>query len=353
MSRHISTEVFTAGEIARATGVDRRAVEALLEAGEVSPIPGTRYLRSADAIRLGRRLRARVPAAAPSIFDLVRAGRGRSLRRSGGSAAVSSMVHGFIIATVLWITAGPTETAPVEEIARTETRLVFLVTPGPGGGGGGSLRSPLPPRRLTRRGPERPRVSVPRATPKPVMTAEKKVPDPPKPSSVITPRPVERAPEPLPAQVLVAPVVTAAADTTDRDGVVDAAQDEASEGTAAGNGTGSGDGLGSGIGDGMGGGTGGGPYRPGSGIDPPRLMREVKAEYTDEARRRGVTGEVVLEIVVRSDGSVGDVRTVSGLGAGLDQRAVAAVRQWRFDPARRRGVPVDVIVEVAVEFTLR
>ena len=79
----------------------------------------------------------------------------------------------------------------------------------------------------------------------------------------------------------------------------------------------------------------------------------MKAEYTDEARRRGITGDVVLEIVVRRDGTVGEVTLRRGLGGGLDQRAVTAVRQWRFDPARRRGVPVDVIVEVAVEFTLR
>jgi TonB family protein len=82
-------------------------------------------------------------------------------------------------------------------------------------------------------------------------------------------------------------------------------------------------------------------------------VREVKAEYTDEARRRGITGDIVLEIIVRRDGTVGEVTLLRGLGAGLEQRAVAAVRQWRFDPARRRGVPVDVIVEVAVEFTLR
>ena len=56
---------------------------------------------------------------------------------------------------------------------------------------------------------------------------------------------------------------------------------------------------------------------------------------------------------MRRDGSVGDVRVMQGLGSGLDERAVAAVRQWRFDPARRKGVAVDVIVEVAVEFSLR
>jgi protein TonB len=62
---------------------------------------------------------------------------------------------------------------------------------------------------------------------------------------------------------------------------------------------------------------------------------------------------VVLEIVIKSDGSVGDVKLLRGLGFGLDDRAVAAVRNWRFAPARRLGTPVDVIVEVEVEFSLR
>ena len=53
------------------------------------------------------------------------------------------------------------------------------------------------------------------------------------------------------------------------------------------------------------------------------------------------------------DGSVGDVKILQGLGGGLNDRAVQAVRQWRFAPARRQGAAVDVIVEVAVEFKLR
>jgi TonB family protein len=79
----------------------------------------------------------------------------------------------------------------------------------------------------------------------------------------------------------------------------------------------------------------------------------VKPDYTEEARRRGLSGEVVLEIVVRSDGRVGAVKVLQGLGSGLDERAVNAVRQWKFTPARRQGTPVDVMVEVAVEFRLR
>jgi TonB family protein len=158
---------------------------------------------------------------------------------------------------------------------------------------------------------------------------------------------------------VVAPVVASAADPRDRAGVLESASDADSQGSGSGGGagtgqgTGIGEGDGSGIGPGSGGGTGGGPYRPGSGITPPGLLREVKPEYTDDARRRSVEGDVVLEIVVRRDGSVGSVKVLQGLGAGLDQRAVDAVRQWRFSPARRYGTPVDVVVEVAVEFKLR
>jgi TonB family protein len=79
----------------------------------------------------------------------------------------------------------------------------------------------------------------------------------------------------------------------------------------------------------------------------------VKATYTEDARRQGITGNVVLEIVVTREGTVASVSVLRGLGAGLDQRAIAAVREWRFMPARRRGEAVDVVVEVAVEFALR
>jgi TonB family protein len=218
----------------------------------------------------------------------------------------------------------------------------------------------LPARKVERKSPARTKTQVPKATPERVL-ASRRVEEPPRPvpPPAPAPKPVEQTPEPLPSRVLVAPVVPTSGSDRDRDGVVERGRESESQGAGAGGGAGtgrgigSGEGLGSGIGDGSGGGTGGGPFRPGSGIEPPRLLREVKAEYTDEARRRGITGDVVLEIVVKRDGSVGDVTILQGRGAGLDQRAVSAVRQWRFSPARRRGEPVDVVVEVAVEFTLR
>ena len=229
-------------------------------------------------------------------------------------------------------------------------RLVFLATPGPGGGGGGGglLQKASPPKAM-REGRRAISSPVPkRVEPKPIVPA----PQPPEPN-----------PQPLKAEqlpVVVAPIVTAPADNRDRIGVLTqttAQNDSHGSGTGGGAGTGKGTGLGegdgSGIGPGSGGGTGGGPYRPGSGIEPPRLLQEVKASYTDEARRRGIGGDVVLEIVVRRDGTVGDVRVLQGLGGGLNDRAMQAVRQWRFSPAHRLGAAVDVIVEVAVEFKLR
>jgi TonB family protein len=174
---------------------------------------------------------------------------------------------------------------------------------------------------------------------------------------VPTPEPVVE--NPLPSRRLVAPAAPTTSAAEQRDGALQARHDTRSQGsgtaggTGTGRGVGDGEGLGSGIGPGSGGGTGGGPYRAGSGVEPPRLLREVKAKYTDEARRRGTTGNVILEIVITREGTVGDVSVRRGLGGGLDERAVEAVRQWKFAPARRLGAPVDVIVEVAVEFNLR
>lgn len=175
---------------------------------------------------------------------------------------------------------------------------------------------------------------------------------------------VSAPPPPVKAEALpqiVAPVVPIAADPRDRIGVpvdaprapVDSHGPGIGAGAGTGRGTGVGEGDGPGIGPGSGGGTGGGPYRPGSGISPPNVLREVKPDYTEEGRRRNLEGDVVLEIVVRRDGTVGDIKLLQGLGAGLDQRAVEAVRQWRFSPAHRQNVAVDVVVEVAVEFKLR
>jgi TonB family protein len=98
-----------------------------------------------------------------------------------------------------------------------------------------------------------------------------------------------------------------------------------------------------------------GAYRPGQGVTAPVLLRETKPNYTAEAMRARIQGIVTLECVVMTDGSVGDVRVTRSLDLqfGLDQQAVAALRQWRFRPGMKDGAPVPVLVTVEMSYTLK
>lgn len=356
-------EVFSAREIARAAGVSVREVrDPALPGGIVAGDGG--FVASGEAIRIVRMFRGRpVTPGERQLFRPPAAARrspGRALAASG--ALHAAMFAALVLVTSMGLSSAPKELPPF----LAAMRLVFVPVPGPGGGGGGGgLKQPAPPPRAEMKGTSalRSPVPPPRPTRRPEPEPKRRTLPPPP----VRPQPVERpveppppAPRPETAPQVVAPVVTAAADSRDRVGVpTDAAPGPDSNGPGSGGGvgtgqgTGIGEGDGAGIGPGSGGGTGGGPYRPGSGVTPPTVLHEVKPDYTEEARRRGIEGDVVLEIVVRRDGSVGDVRLLQGLGSGLDQRATDAVRQWRFSPARRLGAPVDVVVEVAVEFKLR
>lgn len=352
-------DVFSAREIARAAGVSVRQVRELIDSGAIDSTEARGlFMGPRDAVRAVRLLGG---ALAPG--DLFRPG--PAAGRSGGKAlAASGALHATVLAGLILVTTMGLSSAPPARSAEP-VRLVFLAIPGPGGGGGGGgLRQPLPPARAEMKGTSELRSPVPR--PRPVI--EKAQPQLRKIPPPIRPQPVEPSVQPPPVIVaraeplpqVVAPVLTSATDMRDRAGALtQAATDLESSGPGAGGGAGTGQGIGigegsgSGIGPGSGGGSGGGPYRQGSGITAPSLLREVKPDYTEEARRRGIEGDVVLEIVVRADGGVTGVKVLQGLGAGLDQRAADAVRQWRFAPARRHGQAVDVVVEVAVAFKLR
>ena len=342
-------EVYTAREIAEAAGVAESQAAAMMP---------ERFVAYADAVRIGRALRQgdfAVPLRTEGLRLLAPA-----TGRQGGSGPVpflvSTSLHAAAAAILLVIgSLGLTNADERTDLIEPEAkpvRLVYLALPGPGvGGGGGGLKMPTPPKKAERKGP-------PKVTSSPLPA--RRLPPP------VTPPPLKPEPPPPPLEAktlppVMAPVATVAADTRNQEGLMKELPKEAPPsqgsgsggGVGSGQGTGLGEGKGSGIGDGEGGGMGGGPYRPGSGVTPPRLLKEVRADYTDEARRANLSGEVVLEIVVRRDGSVGDVRILQRLGSGLDQRAVQAVRQWRFAPATLKGTPVDVIVEVGVEFKLR
>jgi len=96
-------------------------------------------------------------------------------------------------------------------------------------------------------------------------------------------------------------------------------------------------------------------YRPGEGVTQPRLIKEVKPEYTSEAMQARIQGSLQLEAVVLESGLVGDVTVVRSLDTvyGLDDQAVKAVKQWEFEPGTKDKKPVAVRIEVEITFTLK
>jgi periplasmic protein TonB len=367
MATHLP-EVYTLREIAQAAGVSdaevaawsqRRLIRSLGDRARPGADPAWfEFIPHDEAVRAVRALRAHTVS--PDALGATKSVRllappPAHPRATTVPLIVSTSLHALVGAAILVLSSLGLTTAEERlealEPDRQPIRLVYLALPGPGGGGGGGgMKMPTPPPKAERRGPEKTSSPIPaRRLPPPVT------PPPPRP---------EPPPPPLDARTLppvMAPVASVAAEDRNQEGLMEEKPKETppSQGSGSGGGAGSGlgtglgEGNGSGIGPGEGGGIGGGPYRPGSGVSPPRLLREVRADYTDEARRANISGEVLLEIVVRRDGTVGDIRILRRLDLGLDQRAVQAVRQWRFAPATLRGTPVDVVVEVGVQFKLR
>lgn len=138
-------------------------------------------------------------------------------------------------------------------------------------------------------------------------------------------------------------------------------------GQGGGIGPGEGGGLGPGRGGNIGGGDfnagGGGPGGPGGGdynriftgrevTSKARLISKPEPQYTEEARKNQITGTVVLKCVFSSNGTVTNIRTVSGLPYGLTERAIAAARQIKFVPATKDGHQVSMWMQLEYNFNL-
>jgi TonB family protein len=280
------------------------------------------------------------PVEVPFLFE-------QQQDRIAGSLGASLVAHVVaIVGIVLLIRYTPraeTSGAIVQE--KPNQNIVWLSEPGPGGGGGGGgNRMKEPPRQAELPGKDKLTVPV-----------EKK------PPKLEPPQQVAKN-EPPPEQLNI-PAMSMAAAKDILPGAIDAPPGPPTlsqgSGTGGGSGTGTGSGIGpgtgSGLGPGSGGGTGGGAYRPGNGVSLPQLVREVKPAYTSDAMRAKVQGTVLVQCIVRPDGSVGDVEVVRSLDPtfGLDQEAVKAAKQWRFRPGTRLGEPVPVLITIELTFTLR
>jgi TonB family protein len=122
-------------------------------------------------------------------------------------------------------------------------------------------------------------------------------------------------------------------------------------GIGDGDGTGVGPGKGPGVGPGDGGDFGG--LRSGGGaLTSPVLLYKVEPEFSEEARQAKHQGVVVLYGEVDTNGTLRNIRVLQGLGLGLDDKAIQAVKQWRFRPGYRDGKPVVAAATIEVNFHL-
>jgi protein TonB len=123
-------------------------------------------------------------------------------------------------------------------------------------------------------------------------------------------------------------------------------------GIGPGSGGGVGSGKGPGFGPGEGGGVGGGIFHVGGGVSAPRAIYAPEPEFSEEARKAKYQGVCTLGLVVDANGRPENIRVLSSLGMGLDEKAIEAVKNWKFEPAMKDGHPVAVEIAVEVDFHL-
>jgi periplasmic protein TonB len=266
----------------------------------------------------------------------------RSMRRP---AMWSLLVHTVLITGIIVAAAY----RPAVKIAEQPKERYVLVTPADllpmapkvdeeamhGGGGGGEIAKVEAPKGML------PKQSMIQMTP-PQLKIKNPDPKLAVEPTVVVPENVPLNDAPMPT--LGDPVAKVAGPESNGVG--------AGGGIGAGRGTGIGIGTGAGVGQGSGGGYGGGVFKVGGGIQAPRPIYQPEPEFTEEARVAKHQGTVLLWLIVGADGRPRDIKVVRALGMGLDQKAVEAARQWKFQPALKEGKPVAVQVNIEVAFTL-
>src|ERR1043165_2164549 len=95
-----------------------------------------------------------------------------------------------------------------------------------------------------------------------------------------------------------------------------------------------------------------GAFRVGGEVAPPVAVRRVQPPYPEAARRNGVRGSVVLQVLVGKDGRVKDAVVLRGLPYGLSESALDSIRKWEFRPATRNGEPVDAIFDITFSYSM-
>jgi len=262
--------------------------------------------------------------------------------RNPKSRTISAIVHVILIGGILYLGMKVTPVVtPAINVSHVDFKLFAPAPPPPKilpapkvahGGGGGGLRQPVevnkgvPPVVVSKVQLAAPKLKIdnPKLAIQPTTTVL--LPDQPKMANL---------------------------------GVSDSPQIKlASQGTGSGGsfghglGGGFGAGKGNGVGAGAGGGYGGGLMSVGGGVSAPSVVHSVQPEFTEEARQSSFQGQCSIQLIVDAQGNPQNVHVTKHLGMGLDEKAIEAVRQYRFKPATYDGHPVAVQIVVEVEFHL-
>ena len=269
-----------------------------------------------------------------AVIDPMKENRGRA------SSIIAISLHVVIVALILWLSIAAVKKAVSKNqlLTNVEVPQYMPIAPkGPqmGGGGGGGSHDIL----------QAPKGRLPKFEEQPIVPPmvikndhPKLVADP----AIMMPKDIQLPNNNLPN--LGDP----------RTSIVGPASN--GTGSGAGMGSGSGGGIGSGHGNGYGpgegGGYGGGLYHVGGGVSAPQLIFAPDPEFSDEARRAKYQGVCVVSLIVDAQGNPQRVQVVRHLGMGLDEKAVEAVKQYRFKPATLQGKPVPVEVNIEVNFRI-
>lgn len=263
-------------------------------------------------------------------------------RKYGHVKLLSFIVHA-ILALLILVPLFPRLTEPAVQPSTNFVPIDFspYLPPAPaakkaGGGGGGGVHDPIPATKG-----RLPQFSRTQFAP---------------PMVKINPKPLIQ----VPASVLGSPDIKLPNPNLPNygDPIAKLLNDSAGPGEGGSIGTGTGTGVGSGTGSGVGPGygynTGGGyPSAGKGGYGMPVCMYCPLPRFSDEAVKVKYQGTVLLQCVVTKDGRAENIQVVRSLGMGLDQKAIAALRTWRFKPALGpSGQPSAVVVIVEVNFQL-
>jgi len=258
------------------------------------------------------------------------------------SVALSTAVHLIVIAAII-ATSIFTFNKVAEEIKKPDTENAIDIAPyvqmpvgkgNMGGGGGGGDRDKLqaPKGKL-------PKKALSQITP-PAIVVRNENPKLPVEPTVVVPPNITLPSGPQLGDPL-SKIMGAPSNGTGSGGGI---------GTGSGGGVGSG--TGPGVGPGHGGGYGGGAYRVGGGVSAPVAIYTPDPEYSEEARKAKYQGVCVLWLVVDANGNPRDIKVTRALGMGLDEKAIEAVRRWKFKPSEKDGKPVAAQINVEVNFRL-